>query len=324
MQIHFNSRSFDPTTRLLSHDGQSIRLRPKTARLLNCLLEQPLNLRRKDELIEAIWGHSKMDDQALHQIIRNLRQSVGDPDCLMTHPAQGYQWVWEVQHQTDSSSAIEPSLPETVSTWRLAWLPTAALLVLIIATTLPRFLLEVPRPPSTSPGETVVSSPIALTSQFQRIQSVMLHRQQGDEASALAGLLDWQAVDSDNIELMIEIAHSYQQLDQLSLAQQAATDALSMAREQSSAGNEVLAGLILSQMQYQQGLTDAAMTSVQRSGQLASELGLACAIKLIEDWQVAIQRHDWQPEAITDTLTRVASNLARCSFKLDKPLVSTG
>lgn len=315
MQFQFHSRTFDPTTRLLSYQGQSTRLRPKTARLLNDLIGRPHELRSKDELIEAIWGHTQMDDQALHQIIRNLRQVVADPDCLITHPQQGYQWVWDVRLDSETPTATRAPTAIPVPMWRHAWRPTVVLLILTLATSV-YSLKQVVEDLHHAPEHRVLNASVALTPQFQRMQSVMHNRQRGDEAAALATLLEWQRSDSRNIELMIEVAHSHQQLGQLSMAQQAATDALSMAREQSSAGGELLAGLVLSQLQYQQGLTAAALVSVQRSGQLATEMGLTCAIKLTADWQLAIQQRDWTPEAITATMTQVASNMARCSLGL--------
>src|SRR5262252_9087628 len=71
-------------------DGQEHYLRPKAFQLLLFLVERRNRLVGKEELIEGIWGTTAVTDDALVQVIREVRRALWDdprePQFIKTFP----------------------------------------------------------------------------------------------------------------------------------------------------------------------------------------------------------------------------------------------
>jgi|GEM_PF-2139753 len=89
--------TFDPETGKLSDGERSVRLRPKSARLLEHFLDQTQKLRTRDELFESVWPDRIVTDNTLMQSIRELRAALGDsataPRFIETVHGKGYRWI---------------------------------------------------------------------------------------------------------------------------------------------------------------------------------------------------------------------------------------
>lgn len=87
----------DPARLCLRRNGQEQTLRQKSFLVLLYLLEHHERLVTKDELIEQIWDGAAVTDDALVQIIVELRKIFGDdsrhPRFIRTVPKSGYQLI---------------------------------------------------------------------------------------------------------------------------------------------------------------------------------------------------------------------------------------
>lgn len=94
--------------RLLEGD-RSIELSPKAIDLLLLLVERAGTLVTKDEILKVVWPDVAVTDNALTQVISDLRHALGDrstaPRYLETVPRRGYRFI----------APVEPALPEDVA-----------------------------------------------------------------------------------------------------------------------------------------------------------------------------------------------------------------
>src|SRR5215831_13223997 len=87
-------------------------LRPKAFQLLLFLLERRHRLVSKDELIEGIWGTTAVTDDALVQVIREVRRVLDDdprrPQFIKTIPKMGYRFIGPAEeHFAGNGATIE-------------------------------------------------------------------------------------------------------------------------------------------------------------------------------------------------------------------------
>ena len=102
---HFNGCRFDPRDGSLSGPGggRVVALRPKAARLLECLLDQPGEIISRHRLIEAIWEEGRIVDfeaglAALLREVRTALDEVGaDSDLIETIPRRGYRFRGRIE-----------------------------------------------------------------------------------------------------------------------------------------------------------------------------------------------------------------------------------
>ena len=63
---------------LLGNDGQPIQLTPRLIDSLLYFVERPNRLLTKDELLEAIWPHTVVEEHNLNKTISELRRVLGE------------------------------------------------------------------------------------------------------------------------------------------------------------------------------------------------------------------------------------------------------
>jgi DNA-binding winged helix-turn-helix (wHTH) protein/tetratricopeptide (TPR) repeat protein len=97
--------------RLLEGD-RSIELSPKAIDLLLLLVERAGTLVTKDEILKAVWPDVAVTDNALTQVVSDLRHALGDsstaPRYLETVPRRGYRFI----------APVEPAMPEGIAPGR--------------------------------------------------------------------------------------------------------------------------------------------------------------------------------------------------------------
>ena len=78
LSYRFNSFLLDVAERQLSHAGKAVPLTPKVFDVLVYLVEHGGHLVLKDELMQAVWPDSFVDEVNLPRTIHTLRKTLGD------------------------------------------------------------------------------------------------------------------------------------------------------------------------------------------------------------------------------------------------------
>lgn len=120
----------DPAADTLTLDGRTVKLEPRTMRLLLALAAQPGEVCASRDLLDRVWAHVVVTDQSLYQAIGELR-SVLKADSvtgefIATVPRKGYRLVAPVRHliaQRPGSSTMSAGAPAELAARTLAVLP---------------------------------------------------------------------------------------------------------------------------------------------------------------------------------------------------------
>src|SRR4051812_963358 len=85
----------------LTGRGGTVELSPKAIDLLLLLVNEPGVLFTKDGIFERLWPDVTVTDNALTQVISELRQALGDkpssPKFIETVARRGYRWIAPVE-----------------------------------------------------------------------------------------------------------------------------------------------------------------------------------------------------------------------------------
>lgn len=129
--------SVDPVLNSIARDGETIRLEPRTMRLLLCLAERGGAVVSADDLLDYVWPNVIVTPDSVYQAVAALRRLLGDnpkdPRYIVTVPRQGYRMVAAVNAPTPVLSpaystplvievpCVEPSMDvEPRAPWRRA------------------------------------------------------------------------------------------------------------------------------------------------------------------------------------------------------------
>ena len=93
----FGSFRLDPSERLLLRGAQAVPVTPKAFDLLLYLVEHAGRLVGKQELMDALWPSTSVEETNLTFTISVLRKALGDgqngEQCIQTVPTRGYRFV---------------------------------------------------------------------------------------------------------------------------------------------------------------------------------------------------------------------------------------
>ena len=109
----FGSFRLDAAERLLLREGQHVSLTPKAFDLLVYLVNHAGRLATKQELMNALWPNTFVEESNLVFTVSALRKALGDgqegEQFIQTVPTRGYRFVAPVTHEGDRpiSSASE-------------------------------------------------------------------------------------------------------------------------------------------------------------------------------------------------------------------------
>jgi non-specific serine/threonine protein kinase len=85
----------------LLRDGGEIAIEPKAFAVLLEFLAHPGQLLSRDQLLDAVWGHSFITPATLNRIIAQLRKALADdsdaPHCIQTVHGLGYRFIAPLQ-----------------------------------------------------------------------------------------------------------------------------------------------------------------------------------------------------------------------------------
>src|SRR5580692_3236732 len=96
----FGEFTLDPRRRTLLRCDSPVSLTPKAFDVLFFLLQNPNRLVSKEELLQAVWGDTFVEEGNLTQHISHLRKALGDNTedarLIVTIARKGYQFAGEV------------------------------------------------------------------------------------------------------------------------------------------------------------------------------------------------------------------------------------
>lgn len=146
----FKDLNFDSDTAELKSTVEVIRLRPKSAALLQYFLLRPHQVIEKDQILADVWKGSVVGDNTLMQTVGDLRKALNDsshsPTFIQTIPGKGYRWEIDVElgNQTiiNEPSSISNISKPTVSAKvpRNYFLTSLLILFFVVAYTLKLFV----------------------------------------------------------------------------------------------------------------------------------------------------------------------------------------
>lgn len=110
----FGTFRLEPGERLLIEDGRPISLSPKTFDLLVYLVQNHGRLATKEQIMDAVWSGSFVEDANLTVSISLLRKKLGEKDAglqfIETIPKKGYRFTAPVK-ELESRSELVPGQP---------------------------------------------------------------------------------------------------------------------------------------------------------------------------------------------------------------------
>lgn len=86
-EFQFNCEKYQ-----LSKNEVQVTVRPKTALVLNYLIEHRESIVSKNDLFEAVWQTTHVQNHTLFQVISEIRK-LSSKDLIRTQPNRGYQWI---------------------------------------------------------------------------------------------------------------------------------------------------------------------------------------------------------------------------------------
>lgn len=147
----FGPFRFDLADKVLSRDGEEIRLPPRALALLEHLVERPQRIVSKQELLDVVWKDAFVGESSLTEAIGVLRQALGDSASgagyIQTVHRRGYRFVAPLRSQAGPmpepaivpvSPAVPPGdalneLPEAIPNRRSLTLAIAAVALTAVA-----------------------------------------------------------------------------------------------------------------------------------------------------------------------------------------------
>ena len=104
----FGRFRFDARTGILRRDDERVSLSPKATELLKLLLERGGELVTKQEIFDAVWAETFVEDGVLTQNIYTLRQTLGlnsdGKQIIENVPRRGYRFNAPVLQKTDEKA----------------------------------------------------------------------------------------------------------------------------------------------------------------------------------------------------------------------------
>jgi DNA-binding winged helix-turn-helix (wHTH) protein/tetratricopeptide (TPR) repeat protein len=165
----FGPFRLDPAQRLLSRDDRPILLQPKAFETLLVLVRNSDRVVMKEELLNAVWADTFVQESNLTQNIFVLRKALGDDNgdarrrYIVTVPGRGYRFAEKVRTIAEPEAVRTEELPPAPAQPRrrmprailIAGLAVAVLALSVLA------YLHFRRPPKLASYDTVVLSEFA-------------------------------------------------------------------------------------------------------------------------------------------------------------------
>jgi TolB-like protein/DNA-binding winged helix-turn-helix (wHTH) protein/cytochrome c-type biogenesis protein CcmH/NrfG len=120
----FGQFVLDPGRRMLSRADAPVSLTPKAFDVLLFLAQNPSRLVTKEELLEAVWGDTFVEEGNLTQYISHLRKALGDNSedarLIVTIARKGYQFTADVTVAEGADTAMQVAVQVSMAESSLA------------------------------------------------------------------------------------------------------------------------------------------------------------------------------------------------------------
>src|SRR6201981_1530951 len=117
----FGQFVLDPGKRTLSRADSPVSLTPKAFDVLLFLAQNPNRLVTKEELLQAVWGDTVVEEGNLAQYVWHLRKALGDdseyPRLIVTLARKGYQFTMDVTVADAGGAANEDGVKLFPKIW---------------------------------------------------------------------------------------------------------------------------------------------------------------------------------------------------------------
>ncbi|MCC8364587.1 winged helix-turn-helix domain-containing protein [Lysobacter sp. A6] len=163
----FEGGELDGARHRLVVDGRPVELEPKAFAVLQDLLAHAGQMRSRDELLDAVWGHRHVTPAVLNRCIGQVRKALGDhaesPRFVQTVHTLGYRFVAPVEAAStaevvgDEPPSQPPSQPQARP--RSLNRRTLAIAACLVALVLIGGLAWQSRDKASAPGELVARAP---------------------------------------------------------------------------------------------------------------------------------------------------------------------
>jgi len=131
-RYRFGPFVLDQAAYRLLRGSNLIDLPPKAVDLLLYLVQRPGTLVTKEELFHVIWPDVVVTDNALTQVVSEIRQALGDaaaaPTYVQTVARRGYRFIGTVEHLEPATETEAPSSRGQVPKGEVNLRPTLAVL----------------------------------------------------------------------------------------------------------------------------------------------------------------------------------------------------
>src|SRR6516165_10559101 len=91
----------DPALNEISRDGTTVKLEPRTLRVLVCLAERAGEVVSVNQLLDTVWKDLVVTQHSVYQAVAALRQALGDdpkaPTYVANVPRRGYRLVATIE-----------------------------------------------------------------------------------------------------------------------------------------------------------------------------------------------------------------------------------
>src|SRR5688572_24472018 len=95
--LRFDEYELDEENALLTKGGRPVALPPKAFAVLCALARQPGKLTKKEDLLDAVWGHRHVSESVLKTTISQVRTALSDPAAkpryIETASRRGYRFI---------------------------------------------------------------------------------------------------------------------------------------------------------------------------------------------------------------------------------------
>src|SRR6267154_661130 len=116
----FGQFVLNPARRTLSRADSPVSLTPRAFDVLLFLAQNPSRLVTKDELLQAVWGDTFVEEGNLKQYISHLRKALGDnsedPSLIVTIARKGYQFTVPVSVVAEAPDIAKHATLQTAAT----------------------------------------------------------------------------------------------------------------------------------------------------------------------------------------------------------------
>jgi DNA-binding winged helix-turn-helix (wHTH) protein/TolB-like protein/tetratricopeptide (TPR) repeat protein len=136
-QYEFGPFRLEPDQHLLLRSGQAVKLSPKALELLFLLVRNPGQLLMKDQIMEALWPGSFVEEANIPVLISSLRKALGeseDEPYIQTVPKKGYRFTGAVSVAEPAELPVSASPAMYAFSRMRAARPALALLIPVLAT----------------------------------------------------------------------------------------------------------------------------------------------------------------------------------------------